>query len=112
MGESYCGKSCDSCPVREPENCPGCKNGPGSPWSGECELARCCRDKGHDSCNTCNLSYQCSMYNNREWQPDYRARRRSDNAAMIAAQGYYEYLDGNVADLTLNGLPTLNIDYR
>lgn len=35
-----------------------------------------------------------------------------DNAAMIAAQGYYEYLDGNVADLTLNGLPTLNIDYR
>ena len=83
MGESYCGKSCDSCPVREPENCPGCKNGPGSPWSGECELARCCRDKGHDSCNTCNLSYQCSMYNNREWQPDYRARRRSDNAAMI-----------------------------
>ena len=35
-----------------------------------------------------------------------------DNAAMVAAQGYYEYLDGNVADLSLNGLPTLNIDYR
>ncbi len=35
-----------------------------------------------------------------------------DNAAMIAAQGYYEYLDGNLADLTLNGLPTLEIDYR
>ena len=31
---------------------------------------------------------------------------------MVAAQGYYEYLDGNVADLSLNGLPTLNIDYR
>ena len=31
---------------------------------------------------------------------------------MIAAQGYYEYLDGNLADLTLNGLPTLEIDYR
>jgi len=35
-----------------------------------------------------------------------------DNAAMIAAQGYYEYRDGNLADWTLNGLPTLPIDYR
>ncbi|MBM6716550.1 tRNA (adenosine(37)-N6)-threonylcarbamoyltransferase complex transferase subunit TsaD [Gemmiger formicilis] len=35
-----------------------------------------------------------------------------DNGAMIAAQGYYEYRDGNLADLTLNGLPTLDIDYR
>lgn len=35
-----------------------------------------------------------------------------DNAAMIAAQGYYEYQDGNLADWTLNGLPTLEIDYR
>lgn len=35
-----------------------------------------------------------------------------DNAAMIAAQGYYEYLDGNTAALDLNGLPTLGIDYR
>ena len=35
-----------------------------------------------------------------------------DNGAMIAAQGYYEYRDGNIAGLTLNGLPTLAIDYR
>ena len=35
-----------------------------------------------------------------------------DNGAMIAAQGYYEYQDGNLANLTLNGLPTLPIDYR
>ncbi len=35
-----------------------------------------------------------------------------DNGAMIAAQGYYEYRDGNLADWTLNGLPTLPIDYR
>ena len=35
-----------------------------------------------------------------------------DNAAMIAAQGYHEYKDGNLADLRLNGLPTLEIDYR
>ena len=35
-----------------------------------------------------------------------------DNAAMIAAQGYHEYKDGDLADLRLNGLPTLEIDYR
>lgn len=35
-----------------------------------------------------------------------------DNAAMIAAQGYHEYKDGNLAGLRLNGLPTLEIDYR
>ncbi len=35
-----------------------------------------------------------------------------DNGAMIAAQGYYEALAGNVAGLDLNGLPTLSIDYQ
>lgn len=35
-----------------------------------------------------------------------------DNGAMIAAQGYYEYQNGNIAGLELNGLPTLPIDYR
>ncbi len=35
-----------------------------------------------------------------------------DNAAMIAAQGYYEAASGNLAGLDLNGLPTLPIDYR
>lgn len=35
-----------------------------------------------------------------------------DNAAMIAAQGYYEFLAGRTAGLDLNGLPTLPIDYE
>ncbi|MDO5602653.1 MAG: tRNA (adenosine(37)-N6)-threonylcarbamoyltransferase complex transferase subunit TsaD [Oscillospiraceae bacterium] len=35
-----------------------------------------------------------------------------DNAAMIAAQGYYELQNGNTAGLDLNGLPTLGIDYE
>ncbi|MEG1270312.1 MAG: tRNA (adenosine(37)-N6)-threonylcarbamoyltransferase complex transferase subunit TsaD [Ruthenibacterium sp.] len=34
-----------------------------------------------------------------------------DNAAMIAAQGFYEFEAGHLADLTLNGLATLNMDY-
>ena len=35
-----------------------------------------------------------------------------DNGAMIAAQGFYECQDGNLAGWDLNGLPTLPIDYR
>lgn len=36
----------------------------------------------------------------------------TDNAAMVGAQGYYEYLSGNIADLSLNAVATLPIDYR
>lgn len=35
-----------------------------------------------------------------------------DNAAMIAAQGFYEWQSGNIAGWDLNALPTLEIDYR
>lgn len=33
-----------------------------------------------------------------------------DNAAMVAAQGYYEYKSGNVADKNLNAYATMSID--
>lgn len=33
-----------------------------------------------------------------------------DNAAMIGSQAYYEYLDGQVADLSLNGTASMPID--
>ena len=35
-----------------------------------------------------------------------------DNAAMIASQGYYEYLDGKRADLTLNAVASMPIDFN
>ena len=35
-----------------------------------------------------------------------------DNAAMVGVQGYYEYLSGNTADVSLNATATLPIDYR
>lgn len=35
-----------------------------------------------------------------------------DNGAMIGAQGYYEFLSGNVSDIKLNGAATLPIDYN
>jgi N6-L-threonylcarbamoyladenine synthase len=33
----------------------------------------------------------------------------TDNAAMIAAAGYYDFLEGKQADLTLNAIPNLKI---
>lgn len=35
-----------------------------------------------------------------------------DNAAMVGAQAYYEYLDGNTSGAALNATATLPIDYR
>ena len=34
----------------------------------------------------------------------------TDNAAMIAAQGYYDYIAGKRADLTLNAIPNLKLN--
>ena len=33
-----------------------------------------------------------------------------DNAAMVGAQGYYEFLKGNIAGLELNAFATMPID--
>lgn len=33
-----------------------------------------------------------------------------DNGAMVGAQGYYEYLSGNIADLSLNAVASKNIE--
>ena len=33
----------------------------------------------------------------------------TDNAAMIASAGYYNYLEGKTSDLTLNAVPNLRL---
>ena len=33
-----------------------------------------------------------------------------DNAAMVGAQGYYEYISGNIADQSLNAYATKSIE--
>ena len=33
-----------------------------------------------------------------------------DNGAMVASQGYYEFLAGNTADLSLNAVASLPIE--
>ena len=76
MSETYCAKSCAECAEKEKLNCPGCKTGPGRAIYGECELARCCRTKGHDTCLTCVMKPNCSSFKSRASMPETLARKR------------------------------------
>lgn len=56
------------------------------------------------------LKEECEKRNIKLFYPELKYC--GDNAAMVGAQAYYEYLSGNVADLSLNAAATLPIDYR
>ena len=75
MAETYCGKSCAECAGKEQLNCPGCKIGPGRQFGGECELAKCVREKGHETCDTCVFAANCRMMRRKEYFPDARIRK-------------------------------------
>jgi len=59
---TYCGKDCADCNYKEELQCSGCKQGPGRVIDGDCKLARCCRDKGHETCETCLNKRNCGMW--------------------------------------------------
>ena len=78
MSETYCGKSCAECAKKETLNCPGCKAGPGRPFGGDCKLAHCARDKGHETCITCALKGGCVNFKRRDEMQDFRIRRNKE----------------------------------
>lgn len=84
MMETFCGRSCDVCGQKEVLGCPGCKAGPGRPFGGECELARCCRQKGHESCDTCLFQGRCATLRDRNRQLEYRQRRMEEERERAA----------------------------
>ena len=75
MAETYCGKTCAECTKKEQLNCSGCKVGPGRQFGGDCELSKCVRDKGHETCDTCSFKGNCGTLRSRESMPDYRIRK-------------------------------------
>ena len=75
MAETYCGKTCAECSKKEQLNCSGCKAGPGRQFGGDCELAKCVRDKGHETCDTCGFKGNCGTLRSRDSMPDYRNRK-------------------------------------
>lgn len=80
MAATYCGKSCEDCPQKERELCPGCHPGPGRSWGGDCEIAVCCRDKGHASCDTCTNSRYCGKRSRRDTMIERRERKQAEEA--------------------------------
>ena len=75
---TYCGRDCQTCTKKEAMGCPGCRIGPGRMIDGDCELAKCCRNKGHKTCATCTSNRRCWMYNNRANAAEERLKRRQN----------------------------------
>ena len=63
MAESYCLKSCAECGR---EGCPGCRAGA---FAEQCEIRKCCRDKMHESCETCTNRSFCGKWRGRDQMP-------------------------------------------
>ena len=85
MAETYCGKTCVECDQKEKLNCPGCKLGPGKQYGGDCELARCCRAKGHQECTTCGHKGNCGTLRSKDHMPEYRIRSIEAEKCRVAA---------------------------
>lgn len=82
MAETYCGKNCAECTYKEALSCPGCAAGPGKRYYTECDLAKCCADKGHSTCDTCQLQSHCGTYRGKERMPEHRIREREAEQAI------------------------------
>jgi hypothetical protein len=84
---TYCGKNCEECTYKAELSCPGCQIGPGRVLNGECKLARCCREKGHETCETCALKRNCGTWLDKGSIPKQRIERISEEEekqALIA----------------------------
>ena len=85
MAETYCGKSCLECDKKETLDCPGCKDGPGKQYGGDCELAKCCRTKGHQECGTCGFNGNCGTLRSKDRMPEYRLKSIEAEKIRLAA---------------------------
>lgn len=76
MADNYCGKDCTQCDLKEALTCPGCKAGPGRTFGGECVTAKCCQEKGHESCATCTQNNWCGKRSKLEDRPAERLQKQ------------------------------------
>lgn len=85
MADTYCGKSCTECQQHEELDCFGCKASPGN-YNGDCAIAKCCRSKSHESCETCTMQASCATLRGKDAVPITRIRRsETDKAAAEEA---------------------------
>lgn len=78
MMNSYCGKCCGECALAEQLNCPGCKAEQYSPMAAQCAIAVCCRNRGHDNCETCNFRENCPNWNKRDANPQQIVQKQAE----------------------------------
>ena len=84
MSETYCGKSCNNCTYKESLGCSGCRECMGKPETGKCELAKCCRDKGHETCESCAHKMSCVTRQRRQNIPQYMLEKQNAEAEYKA----------------------------
>lgn len=75
--KNYCGKDCETCAVREAEQCSGCRH---IADFGECEIASCCKEKGHECCSTCTQRTWCPTVRKAVSMPKYRREKAEAEA--------------------------------
>ena len=78
MAESYCLKSCTECAR---EGCPGCRAGA---FAGQCEIVKCCKEKNHESCESCTRGIYCPTRTSRDQMPEkvFAMQRRQAELAV------------------------------
>lgn len=114
---TYCGKSCEDCTHKEALNCPGCQEGPGKKYTGDCKLAQCCISKGHQLCVTCSFCGNCGTLRDKNRMPEYRQKKieadRKREAAIAKRAPvlgkwlwllFWLFVPQNVAALLTNGI--------
>lgn len=84
MSVTFCGKDCTDCLDKERLSCPGCRVGPGAMTPGECQIAKCCRSRGHSGCHTCIQYNDCPKRNTRDNAAEYRLRERKRELERVA----------------------------
>lgn len=78
MAETYCGKTCEACSFATQLNCPGCKAAQYSPMAAQCAIAACCRNRGHETCETCNFRENCPNLNKRDANPEQIMQKQAE----------------------------------
>lgn len=107
MAESYCGKTCADCCYKERLGCQGCKAGPGAGLFCDCELARCCKKSGHETCATCTKNYTCNLFKGRANAAELRIKKQdaqnAERARLSAmAPGMMKYFSNLFICLIVN----------
>ena len=78
MAESYCLKSCAEC-----GQCTGCRAGT---YASRCEIAKCCREKNHENCDSCTRASFCPTRSGRDMMPQKIHDRDRREAERLAAK--------------------------